>query len=74
MMSTYNRFLVVALTLLSIFSSISTNASPIAHSGTVTPEEITKCQLDEQAIEQLHEIRTERRHTRHMPTYVNINN
>ena len=65
-MSTYNGFLVIALTLLSISSLVSANTFTIANSGTVSQEEITRCQLNEKAVEQLHEIRTERRHTRVM--------
>ncbi|MGK7896806.1 MAG: hypothetical protein AB4372_25140 [Xenococcus sp. (in: cyanobacteria)] len=65
-MSIYNRFFVVGLTLLSISSSTSINALTLANFGTVSETEINRCQLDDKAVEQLHEIRTERRHTRVM--------
>ncbi len=65
-MSTYNGFFVVALTLLSLYSSARVNALTLANSGTVSEAEITRCQLDDKAVEQLHEIRTERRHTKVM--------
>ncbi len=65
-MSTYKRSLVIALTFLSIPNIASANTYTIADSRTVSSEEITRCQFEDQTVEQLHEIRTERKHTRLM--------
>ncbi len=65
-MSIYKRFPAIVLILLSISSTASANTSTLATFRTVSSEEITRCQFDEKAVEQLHEIRTERRHTKLM--------
>ncbi len=65
-MPIYTRFSAIVIILLSISITASANSFIIANSRTVPSEEIERCQLDEKAVEQLHEIRTERKHTRLM--------
>ena len=65
-MTIYTRFPTIVMILLSISIPASANAFIQANFRTVPSEEIERCQLEEKTVEQLHEIRTERKHTRLM--------
>ena len=55
------------LIVLSISSPANSNTIETVNTyQTVSREEIKRCQMDDKAVEQLHEIRTEQRHTRFM--------
>ena len=56
----------MVIIILSSSMTASANTLTIANLRTVPREERERCQLEEKAVEQLHEIRTERKHTRLM--------
>ena len=63
----YTKFAALVLMGLSISSVASANTNNVNSAlRTVSRNEIAQCQLDTTAIEQLHEIRTERKHTKLM--------